>query len=226
MTGPAPARQAFHGFGEEALIFYEGLEADNSRTYWSTHQERYEQAVRDPMLALLDGLEPEFGPGRMFRPHRDLRFSADKSPYKTHAGAIVGSGGGVGGLYVQVSAEGLMVAGGYYQMSGPQLARYRTAVQADRSGAAVEAVIARAVKGGASIAAAQRLQRAPRGIDPDHPRIDLLRLKGLALSREFGAPQWLGTRRCKAEVATAWRAFGPLMEWLTEHVGADDPTGP
>src|SRR4051812_30135425 len=101
---------AFAGFGDEALLFYEGLEADNSRTYWTDQAERYERAVRTPMLALIAALEPEFGPMKFFRPQRDLRFSADKSPYKTHAGAVTRGEDGAAARYVQLSADGLMYA--------------------------------------------------------------------------------------------------------------------
>src|ERR1051325_11884594 len=74
---------AFRGWPAEALEFYEGLEADNSKTYWTAHKTVYDEKVHAPMLALLAELEPEFGAGKIFRPYRDVRFSADKSPYKT-----------------------------------------------------------------------------------------------------------------------------------------------
>jgi len=70
----------FAGFGERATDFFAGLEADNSKAYWEDHRATYEAEVRAPMLALLAALEPEFGPGTMFRPYRDVRFSKDKSP--------------------------------------------------------------------------------------------------------------------------------------------------
>lgn len=223
MGGRPATTGAFAGFPEEAQFFYQGLEADNSRTYWTAHLDQYERAVRDPMLALLAELEPEFGPGKLFRPNRDLRFSADKSPYKTHAGVVLRPDDGSGVLYVQISAGGLMVAGGYYQVSGPQLARYRAAVLADVPGTELAAITGRLVRGGASLVALGRLQRAPRGVDPAHPRIDLLRMKGIAASRDFGAPPWLGTRECLKRVAACWRTFAPLNDWLGQHVGADDP---
>src|SRR4051794_20908058 len=122
---------AFTGFPEHALDFYEGLEADNSRTYWLANKELYDTAVRAPMQALLDELEREFGTGKIFRPNRDVRFAADKSPYKTHCGAVLADHGGHAGGYVQVSAEGLLVAGGYYSTSSDQVERYRRAVADD-----------------------------------------------------------------------------------------------
>ncbi|TAL12327.1 MAG: DUF2461 family protein, partial [Frankiales bacterium] len=77
----------FEGFPEEALVFYEGLEADNTKAYWTDHKALYDRTVKAPMEALLAQLEPEFGPATFFRPYRDVRFSKDKTPYKTHAGA-------------------------------------------------------------------------------------------------------------------------------------------
>ena len=71
---------AFHGWKVEALEFFEGLEADNSKAYWQRHKDVYDTIVRAPMEELLAELEPEFGEGRIFRPYRDIRFSRDKSP--------------------------------------------------------------------------------------------------------------------------------------------------
>ena len=98
----------FAGFSDRALELYAGLEADNSREYWARHKPEWEAEVRDPMRALLAGLEDEFGPAKMFRPNRDVRFSKDKAPYKTHQGALVPvSEETVGvGYYVQVDADG------------------------------------------------------------------------------------------------------------------------
>jgi uncharacterized protein (DUF2461 family) len=79
----------FRGWPAEALEFYEGLEADNSKAYWNAHKEDYETVVLSPMKAILAELAPEFGDGKVFRPNRDVRFSTDKSPYKTHIGSTI-----------------------------------------------------------------------------------------------------------------------------------------
>src|SRR5258707_2617531 len=82
---------AFDGWPEEALEFYEGLAADNSKAYWTANQAVYQDAVLRPMTDLVDELAAEFGEAKIFRPYRDVRFSADKSPYKTHIGAVLGT---------------------------------------------------------------------------------------------------------------------------------------
>jgi uncharacterized protein (DUF2461 family) len=76
----ADASVAFPGWPEEPLDFYDGVAADNSRTYWTRHKAVNEEQVRGPVAALLAELEPEYGAAWIFRPHRDIRFAADKSP--------------------------------------------------------------------------------------------------------------------------------------------------
>src|SRR3712207_2500424 len=88
-AGPVRSAVSFTGFPDEGLVFYEGLEADNSKTYWTEHRHLYEECVRTPMQALADELAPEFGSPKLFRPYRDVRFSHDKTPYKTHQGAVL-----------------------------------------------------------------------------------------------------------------------------------------
>ncbi|WP_163548209.1 DUF2461 domain-containing protein [Candidatus Frankia nodulisporulans] len=203
----------FAGFPTEAMIFYEGLEADNSRTYWSDHRDTYEKAVRGPMLALLAELEPEFGEPHVFRPHRDVRFAKDKSPYKTAMGAYITGGG-----YVQVSARGLMVGSGYWQTASDQVQRLRVAVADEGSGSKLEAVVAALRAGGYEVSGDQ-LRTRPRGFDADHPRIALLRHRTLTVSRDFGEPSWLAEPECAVRVAAAWREMRVLREWLDRHVG-------
>ncbi|OLT22244.1 TIGR02453 family protein [Pseudonocardia sp. CNS-139] len=211
MTVPA----TFSGFGEGAVEFYDGLEADNSKAYWTDRRDVYEQDVKAPMLALLAALEPEFGPGKVFRPYRDVRFAADKSPYKTHCGAVAGP------FYVEVGPRGLVAAGGYYQMAPDQVARFRTAVAEDRRGTELERLLDTLTADGLTVAG-ERLRTRPRGYDADHPRIDLLRHKGIYGSRVWPPDDVLHEPGALDRVATAWRALTPLVEWLADHVGRSD----
>src|ERR1700760_159005 len=98
---------AFDGWPDEALAFYAGLEDDNSREYWTSRKAVYQEKVLRPMEELLEELAPRFGESKLFRPYRDIRFSPDKTPYKTHIGATLGSV-----YYVQLSAGGLSPRGG------------------------------------------------------------------------------------------------------------------
>ncbi|WP_123026053.1 DUF2461 domain-containing protein [Mycolicibacterium stellerae] len=204
---------AFHGWPIEAVEFYEGLEADNSRVYWQDNKEVYDRRVRAPMEELLAELADEFGAGTMFRPYRDVRFSADKSPYKTTCAARIGAG------YVSFSAEGLSAGSGLYMPEPAALQRFRAAVDAEESGAELSDIVAALNRGGYQTMAHDVLKTAPRGYPADHPRIELLRHKGIAMMKSWPVGAWLGTRKAKDRVVTTLRAAVPLNEWLALNVG-------
>jgi uncharacterized protein (TIGR02453 family) len=205
----------FAGFGEGAVEFYDGLLADNSKAYWNDRKAVYEHDVRGPMQALLSALEPEFGAGKIFRPYRDVRFSRDKSPYKTACGATAGP------FYVQLSAEGLMAAGGHYQMASDQVARLRTAIDDDRRGDDLARRLA-ALEEAGFVVDGDRLKSRPRGVAPDHPRLDLLRFRSLYAWRSWPPDDVLHEPAVLERVAGAWRALRPLTDWLADHVGPSE----
>ena len=204
---------AFAGWPIEAVEFYEGLEADNSKVYWQDNKSVYDRHVKAPMEELLADLADEFGAGKIFRPYRDVRFSADKTPYKTNCAATLGSG------YLSFSAEGLSVGGGLYMPDPKTLARYREAVDKEKSGAELAAIVAALHKAGYYTMAHEVLKTAPRGYPKDHPRIDLLRHKGIAMMKTWPVGAWLGTKKAKDRVVETLRAGVPLNDWLARHVG-------
>ena len=201
------------GFPEEAIVFYEGLEADNTKAYWTDHKQVYDRAVRAPLDALLAELAPEFGPAKVFRPYRDVRFSKDKTPYKTHAAAVVEQDGS---LYVQLGADGLFVGGGYWHTQSDQVSRLRAAVDDDLSGRQLQDVLDSLV--GWQLLG-ERLKRLPKPYSPDHPRAELLLHKSLAAGLRFEPDEWLHTPECGERIAAAWRQVQPLNAWLSQHVG-------
>ena len=205
---------AFRGWSDEAIEFYDRLEVDNSKAYWTEHKDVYERAVKAPMEALLAELAPTYGPGRIFRPYRDVRFSNDKTPYKTNIAAMVGDAG-----YVSLSAAGLSAGSGMYQMAPDQLDRYRRAVAADPSGTALEAVVEEIRGRGHECAPHGALKTAPKGYPRDHPRIELLRAKGLTTWHQWPPARWLATAKARDRVVDVIEAARPLNAWLAEHVG-------
>jgi uncharacterized protein (TIGR02453 family) len=208
----------FRGFPEDALDFFVELEANNERSWWQANKQRFEASVATPMREMLDALEPEFGAFKVFRMNRDVRFSADKSPYKTAHAAVTQEVGT--SRYVQISANGLFAGGGLYHMQRDQLERFRAAVDHERIGAELETAIASARRARLDIGGAEPpLATAPRGWPRDHPRVDLLRMKGLITHRDLGSPAWLHTRRAANEVAKVWRAGAALSNWLDANVG-------
>lgn len=203
----------FRGWPVEAVEFFERLEADNSKTFWQANRDVYERSVRRPMEELLEELAAEWGEGWIFRPYRDLRFSSNRSPYKTQIGAMIGDG------YVQLDADGLAAGCGVWHMAPDQLERYREAVADDRSGERLVAIVADARAEGLDVTARETLKTAPRGYPKDHPRIELLRHKGLITWRAWPAGAWLGTRKAKERVVEFLRLSEPLNRWLRDHVG-------
>jgi uncharacterized protein (TIGR02453 family) len=212
----------FTGWPVEAVEFYEGLEVDNSKAYWNEHKAVYETAVQAPMAALLADLADEFGEGKIFRPYRDVRFSADKTPYKTAIAATIGAG------YVHLSADGLMAAAGMYHLAPDQLDRYRRSVWDEGSGPKLEGLIEALRRAKVEVHGTDPLKTVPRGYPKEHARADLLRNKGLIATKEWRVAGWLGTPAAKSRIVDVLRAARPLCGWLDEHVGPstlDAPRG-
>jgi uncharacterized protein (TIGR02453 family) len=204
---------AFSGWPEEALDFFDGLAADNSKTYWTAHKAIYEEKILGPMTELTEELAAEFGEPKIFRPYRDIRFSADKSPYKTHIGAVIAGAG-----YVQLSAEGLGAGAGMWQMNPEQLARYREAVASDGPGAELEDIIATLEKADITVHGHGALKSAPRGYPADHPRVALLRYKGLTTWKQWPVAPWLETASARDHLVSFFRTSMPVRSWLTAYV--------
>ncbi|TAM71669.1 MAG: DUF2461 domain-containing protein [Microbacteriaceae bacterium] len=205
---------AFSGWSAAAVEFFRGLEVDNSKSYWTENRSVYDQAVLAPMQALLSELGDEFGESKIFRPNRDIRFSADKSPYKTAIGAMIGRG------YVQFSAHGISVGAGYHTMAPDQIDRYRNAVADDSQGEILQRVIVELADAGIKVATRESLKGVPRGYPKDHPRSELLRNKDLAAWVEWPTTTtWLHKAAAKEHIAGALRDSRPLVDWLDENVG-------
>ena len=203
----------FRGWPAEALEFYDGLAADNSKTYWTAHKSTYDDMVRAPMVALLAELEPEFGPARIYRPYRDVRFSKDKSPYKTQIAASFERGG-----YIRLSADGLGAGSGIYMFSPEQVQRWREAVAEDRSGKPLVKLLDDLRATGIGVSSHDVLARVPAGYPKDHPRGELLRYKDLVAWRDWPVAAWLGTAKAKTRIEEFFRICAPLNDWLAKHV--------
>jgi uncharacterized protein (TIGR02453 family) len=211
----------FEGFGPQVQEWFRGLEADNSREYFAANRDFYEASVRDQMEALLGELSDKFGGQmKMFRQNRDIRFSPDKSPYKTNTyGVLYGSEIAAEGLYASISARGLVAGSGYHMMARDQLDRYREGVADDRDGPDLAKLVAKAEKAGLELWGAS-LATAPRGYPKDHERIELLRRKSLSLGATLDFGGAIGRTDGLQFVTKTWRAAAPVTGWLDAHVGA------
>jgi uncharacterized protein (TIGR02453 family) len=223
---PAMISPSFNGFAAETFAWFDGLQADNSKRYFTTQRATYDAAVRGPLEAMLDELaEDERGIVKMFRQHRDVRFSSDKSPYKTTTYGVIGDRlRSAAPLYAQLSAAGLFAGTGYYRMDSSQLARFREAIVDDRFGPALERAVRESHAAGVQTFG-ERLKSAPRGYPRDHPRIRLLRHRLLIAGRRL-EPAEAGISRAAAldHVRSVWKTASAINAWLDRHVGPGDAT--
>jgi uncharacterized protein (TIGR02453 family) len=195
------------GFSPQVFEWFAGLERDNSKEYFTATRDFYEDSVRGEMEALLHELG---GDVKVFRQQRDIRFSADKSPYKTRTYGVAGP------LYVAISAQGLYAGTGYYMLARDQLDRYREAVVADGSGLAT--AVKRAEDAGLEVVG-EALKTAPRGYPKDHPLIELLRRKQLIAGAALPGKGGISRERALEHARGVWEAAEPMVAWLNAHVG-------
>ncbi len=224
-----PAR--FEGFADQERRFFRQLAKNQRREWFQAHKAEYETGWLRPMQRLLAELRERIdryfpqhplGDAKVFRIYRDVRFGTDKSPYKTHVGGyITVAGGGAGPaaaapIYLHVGATETFACAGHYMMDPSQLARFRAAVLDEQRGAALASLLARLTRAGYEVGAHETLQRVPRGMDPAHPRADLLRRKGLIVSFPELPARLLVRRELVAWLAKHVQRTAPLVGWLAD----------
>jgi uncharacterized protein (TIGR02453 family) len=207
----------FTGFTEAALDFYDDLELDNSKSFWEAHKDVYAASVKAPMSALTAALEPDFGPAKVFRPYRDVRFAKDKTPYKTNQGAFVGAGPACG-WYVEIAARGVRTGAGFYDASASDLGRIRASITDETKGKQLQKILAKLERAGFEVGG-DRLKTSPRGYAADHPRIELLRHRSLTVMKDYGFEPIIHTPELLDAVRADWKAARPLVEWVSARLG-------
>ena len=200
----------FDGWKGDFVGFFRGLELDNSKRYFEAHRRQYEVDVRKPMEELVAELEPLLGGGKIFRVNRDIRFSADKSPYKPNIAAVVGT------IYIHLDAHQLFLGTGAHNPDNAWLRRYREAV-ASPLGEELVNLVTRMRTDGINVGG-NPLKTTPRAYPPDHPRIELLRWREVVAGRRFPIEPWIATTAAKDRVVETWDIMRPFADWLTEHV--------
>ncbi len=214
---PAP----FEGFGPHALEFFERLEVDNTKAFWLANKAQYDAEIGESLRALAEELAPKFGEAKVFRPYRDVRFSADKTPYKTHA-SFGFFGGANGALYVQFSPVGLLLAGGLYEPARDQLERFRDLQDDPKVTKSLDALLPQLADAGFPLGEGAPLKTAPRGRAKDHPRIALLRRTMLTVSRTYQPEPWFFDRELLEKVEDGFATIGRWNRWLADHVGPSE----
>ncbi len=214
---------AFRGFTDETLPWFDGLTRTNTRDYFTANRPVYDRAVHQPLLDLLTELSVHFGGSpKLFRQNRDVRFSADKSPYKTTAsGVLQGCPNTMADLYLSVSADGLHAATGCYDVAKDQLTRFRQALTTDQhaleNGASLREILAEVSRAGLEVDGAP-LKSLPRGVAKDAPNTDLVRFRSLTASA-FLEPERMNDASVVGWVTERWTTALPMNAWLDTHVG-------
>jgi uncharacterized protein (TIGR02453 family) len=211
----------FPGFDRDVLAFYAELRTNNTREWWTANKARYERNVHEPMLRLAADLEDEFGEMKIFRPYRDVRFSADKSPYKLHIGMVTTARPA---HYLHLSEEGLLTGGGVYEAPTAALARFRRCVDDEASARSLESVLAALDAHEFELMTEGALRTAPRGYPADHPRVELLRLKRLSVGHDDPPADWMWTPEAGEIIRERWRVVSEWCSWLEENIGDAIPS--
>jgi len=227
----------FTGFRPAAFVFLRSLRRHNDREWFERNRDTYETELRRPLSALaeeidvrLAGLAPEIvgDPKRsLFRIHRDVRFSADKSPYKTHVACWfhhVDAGRGVGtqtphggaGFYFHLEADRASLGGGIWMPPRPTLLRIRQAIDDDAR--ALEVILAGARRRFGGLAEEHMLTRMPRGYAESHPAATLLRHQSYTLGRELVSRDLLSARLPDV-LARDFERLVPLVRWINGALG-------
>jgi uncharacterized protein (TIGR02453 family) len=198
-----------------ALDFLHDLEANNDRDWFKANRTRYDRDLVAPARKLAERLS-HLGEAHFFRPYRDTRFRPGP-PIKEQLGIAIGYGA-VGGYYIELSLDGLLVGAGLHHPAADQLERFRAAIDDGRRAAGFERALAKAQA--ADLALIEpALKRAPKGYRPDHPRIDRLRIKSFTVFHRHELEPWLHTPACDKRVQAELEGARPLVSWLSNTVG-------
>ncbi|WP_372786237.1 DUF2461 domain-containing protein [Phenylobacterium sp.] len=219
------ADEPFPGFPPAAMRFLADLRDNNDRVWFAAHRKAYDQAIRGPAETFLACLEPALGAltggpvtGKIFRIHRDVRFSKDKRPYNAHLHIAFPARGGPSavtacGYFFALEPDRVLLGAGGFDFSGPVLDAYRAAAADPAKGAALEAILAELAASGFRIEGAA-LKRVPAPYAADHPRADLLRRKGLNAWRDITDPVTIAGDKLFAETLSTFATLAPLVRWL------------
>jgi len=223
---------SFAGFPDEGLAFLAELTDNNNREWFEAHKDTYRNSLMTPAQALVAALGQHLqmilpgiqydtrlnGSGSFMRIYRDIRFSKDKTPYKTHVSMVFWEGKRKKtenpGFYFRVSAGGASMGAGLHMFPKPMLTSYRDAVADEQMGAELVALRTEIESTGESTVGGEHYRRVPRGYDPDHPRADLLRHNGLFVMSPPIGPEQVQAPEL-VDICFDWCAkIAPLHRWL------------
>ena len=219
--------QRFTGFPEPGLKFLRRLKKNNNRDWFKAHRSEFEESLLRPMQSLVAELRDILAPiapsvridpkKSIFRIYRDIRFSQDKSPYKTHLAASFDNGAVSRAetpcFYLHIAPDEVLTAGGIYMPSSDQLRAIRQAIAADAP-TFLRLVEDRHIKRTFGELQGEKLQRTPLGFSKDHPMLRYLQFKQLYFGRSYEVsachkPAFVH------QVADDFIRLLPFVDWLT-----------
>jgi len=221
----------FEGFPPGAMHFWHELASEMSKAWFDANKARYEAEWVTPMKALLEevsaGIAPAYKPltlaePKVMRIHRDVRFSKNKAPYKTHIGGVITLGGslaagGSAAMYVHVGIDEQFVGVGSYMFDPPRLARWRSEVDG-KAGVELQRLVGGLRKAGYVVGGHDDYKKVPAGFDADHPRAELLKMKGLTGAFPSTPEGLLFEPGFASFLIEHGKATAPLVKWLARHV--------
>jgi len=241
MTGSSPG---FGGFRPAAFRFLRDLSKNNEKAWFEANRDVYERELRDPMRRLVETLDARLGsiapeiigdPKRsMFRIHRDIRFSRNKSPYKTNAGAwlyhrdagrkvgTVGEGGGAG-FYFHIDSTTCFMAGGIWMPARPALLRIREVIAAQPTALMRLTSAPKFRRRFDGLNEEAKLRRVPREFPTDHPAAEWLKLQSFTASASI-EPGVVTSPRLVDRLCQDFELLVPLVRWLNHTLGYQPAT--
>ena len=225
----------FAGLPKDYFAFFNELKLNNNREWFNDNKPRFKESVQEPLAAFVEAMaprlkkiskhfvaDPRLHGGSVFRIYKDVRFSKDKSPYKTHGGVQFrharGNDAHAPGFYIHLAPDEIFYGGGVWHPPAPQLLQIREAIR-DKGKPWTSATTGAAFKKRFKGVRGEGLTRPPRGFDGDHPLIEDIKRKSFFAMTE-GKPAQAKKPAFADDVAAAMTDSKPLMKFLCDAVGA------
>ena len=215
-------------FTPATLKFLKELKKNNNRDWFNKHKNRYELAreeLKNLQAALLNEMshQDEIAQIKLYRIYRDVRFSPNKDPYKTHFSGYIerATKWKRGGYYFQISPNGnSMAGGGFWKPEKEDLLRIRQEIANDDKPLR-KIINAKAFKDTFTQLDGEQLKTAPRGFDKAHPAVDLLRYKQFLISRQFTDKEVLDGNFVK-ELCKVYKKMRPFFDYMSDVLTTDE----
>ncbi len=229
-----PVDSGFNGFSKATFKFFKDLENNNTREWFEDNRGVFEKYVMNPAQEFVMEMGERLKPmcpkivavpkvdKSIFRIYRDVRFSKDKTPYKTHLGIFLWEGPrkklGNPGFYLQLDKSSILIAGGLYQLPSELMKPYRDSVSDSKKGSEVRKILKKITMNSSYKLGGMHYKRVPRGYDPETPNVDLLLHNGLFLYYEGALPKEVNSSDFLDYSLDVFKDILPLHKWIRDNV--------